>query len=50
MRRVNSNDAGALHALGTCYYNGELGLRFAAGFSKSHYNLSMNSLRLNKSN
>jgi len=34
MRRVNSNDAGAMHALGTCYYNGELGLWFAAGSVK----------------
>ena len=48
MRRVNSNAAGAMHALGTCYYNGELGLWFAAGSSQRHliYGLGQRSLDL----
>ena len=52
MRQVNSNDAGAMDALGTCYYNGVLGLQqdqskaldlwiraAELGFRKSHNNL-----------
>jgi TPR repeat protein len=54
MRRVDSNDAGAMDALGTCCYNGELGLQeyhtkaielwiraAELGFSKSHNSLGM---------